>query len=208
MGSFDWSMSEVVAPADVHSPPPESASKIGSWVHGVVHEAQDLGKKAIQSKAGQQIRDSGQHIVQDVVERGKQEGTNARQAASAAGVVAHDAANGKIDPKHVVDAGAKIGETAVKASPHALVAAAVKDEAMRRVPLSQGTRDHINQVLDPKKAAADAVHHRVNEAVQNLPVLTIGHSHQEMKGAKDPKNAVQVADQNGAGRKDAQEPKK
>jgi hypothetical protein len=158
---------------DSTNQPAGQSSGFGHWLTSAVHDAQDMGKKALNSKAAQQIKESGEHIKDGVAQRGKNAVGNAKDAASAAGVVAHDAANGKVDPKHVVAAGEKVGATAATASPHAIVAGAVKDEVLRKVPLPQHTKDVVTRMTDPKKMVLDGAHKQVSEAVKNLPVFHI-----------------------------------
>jgi hypothetical protein len=162
---------------------PGQMSGVPHWLTSAVHDAQDMGKKALNSSAAKQIKDSGEHIANGVMQRGKNVYGNGKDAASAAGVVAHDAANGKVDPRHIVDAGEKVGATAAKASPHAIVAGAVKDEVLRKVPLSQHSKDVVTRMTDPKKLVLDGAHKQVNEAVKNLPTFTIGGLHPKQSDA-------------------------
>jgi hypothetical protein len=170
-------MADVARSSDATTQPAAQTSGFGHWLTSAVHDAQDVGKKALNSNAAKQLKDSGQHIVQGVEQRGKNVEGNAKDAASAAGVVAHDASNGKVDPKHLVAAGEKVGETAIKASPHAIVAGAVKDEVLRKAPVSQHTRDVITHMTDPKKMVLDGAHKQVNQAVSNLPTLEFSGLH-------------------------------
>jgi len=197
-------MADVSSPVpsthDGTQPPQEStASRINHWMHDTVREAQDLGKKAIHSNAAQQakelgikaihsrasqeIRDSGQHIVHSVVQRGK-------DTANAGTAVVHDAQQGRVDPKHLVNAGEKAGVVALTASPHALAAevvgTAVKDEVMRKSHVSKGTKQTIDHVTNPKKSLSDGLHQRVDEALKHLPVLELHEpSHKPKTADKD-----------------------
>jgi hypothetical protein len=132
-----------------------------------------MGRKALNSNAAKQLKDSGQHVVAGVVHRVQSVEGSARETQSAAAVVARDAANGKVDPKHVVTAGEKAAGTVAKAAPHRIVAGAVTDEVLRKAPLSDQQKQAIQHVTDPKKALLEQVHSKVNAAVTNLPPMEI-----------------------------------
>jgi hypothetical protein len=170
----------------IHSNGAQRAKELGrEAIHSNgAQRAEELGREAIHSRAGQAIQDSGQHIVHGVEQRGK-------DAATAGTDVVHDAQQGKVDPKHLLNAGEKVGVAALAASPHALVAgvvgSAVKDEVMRKAPVSEGTRETIDDVTHPKRMLTDRAHQRVSEAVKNLPALEL---HGLSVGTHQPKTAA------------------